>query len=79
MIKNKLNWISNEEERGSFLQIRSSSDFDNKNQYFITKSKEDGAYTLTIINDNIKQYFNTLEEAKNYAQARFDEWYFSNS
>ena len=58
----KLNWVSNEKELGTFIQIRNTQE-----NYFITKSKNETEYTLTIIN-GIRRYFNTIDDAKNYAE-----------
>jgi hypothetical protein len=70
----KLKWVSNEKELGSFIQIRN---IEEKKEYFITKGKNDLKYTLTIVNDNTKKYFNTIEEAKLYSEEDFSKWYLS--
>ena len=68
----KLNWVSNEKETGTFIQIRNTDD----KHYFITKGKNELKYTLTIIEDNIKKYFNTIEESKKYAEINYNNWYY---
>ena len=70
----KLNWVSNEKELGTFIQIRNVGE---EKQYFITKGKGDLKYTLTIVNDNIKKYFESIDEAKNYSESDFNKWYLS--
>lgn len=68
----KLNWVSNENDTGSFLQIRNVDD----KQYFITRDrKNDSDYTLTIVDENVKRFYSSVELAKQYAEKHYTEWY----
>lgn len=70
----KLNWVSNEKNTGSFIQIRNIDD----KEYFITKAKDDSDYTLTIVNENIKKFFNSANLAKEFAEKHYTEWLLTN-
>ena len=81
---NKLTWVSNENEGGSFLQIRGEAEImypvtqiSKIRKYFITKSKEDDKFTLTLIDDKKKKYFLTKEEAVHYAEYNFINYYYN--
>ncbi len=70
----KLNWISNEKEKGKFLQIRNLDD----KQYFITKHINDLNYILTVIDDRIKMSFESIEIAQNWAEMHYTMYYLNN-
>jgi hypothetical protein len=79
----KLTWVSNENEGGSFLQIRGSAEIyypltqiTKNREYFITKSKGDDKYTLTFVDDKVKKYLDTIEAAKQLAENNFINFYY---
>jgi len=80
---NKLTWVSNEKEGGSFLQIRGTVDIyypltqiTKIREYFITKAKGEDKFTLTLVEDKIKKYFDTIEAAKHLAEYDFINFYY---